>query len=181
MTFILKDFLFSNFFIFCLRKVILSLFSYQTIFGVGSGSKEHFMFWLFAFRGSFKAFSAYFGDWGWIVKFFWSLLIQNNKFHFVMSLFYWQTLSRSRKSKSESVLMTGFSSKSDIPTTQQTSQPATQESFKKARQSYTSKIKVISLWKLVPNIFLNLTPTPQKSPERPKKCKKKGPKGPSAS
>ena len=48
---------------------------------------------------------------------------------------YWQTPSRSPKSKSKSRLMTGFSLKSDFPTTQPAtpSQPATRKSFKEAR------------------------------------------------
>ena len=50
---------------------------------------------------------------------------------------YWQTLSRGPKSKSKSGLTTGFSLKSDFPTsqppTQPASQPPTRESFKEAR------------------------------------------------
>ena len=90
--------------------------------------------------------------------------------HRVSILFFWQTLSRSPKSKSKSRLMTGFSLKSDFPTTP--IQPPTRESFKEARLSYTSKIKVVSLCKQVPKKFLSLTPTPKIAPKSPKRAKR---------
>ena len=46
------------------------------------------------------------------------------------------------KSKSKSRLTTGFSLKSDFPTTH----PATRESFKEARYSNISKTKVVSIY-----------------------------------
>ena len=48
----------------------------------------------------------------------------------------------------------------------------TRESFKEARQSYTFKIKVVSLCKQVPKKLLNLTPAPKIAPKSPKSAKR---------
>ena len=65
------------------------------------------------------------------LSFFWRLRLFIRKT--MNTLKYWQTLSRSPKSKSKSRLMTGFLLKLDFPTTQPLTQPPTQESFKEAR------------------------------------------------